>query len=524
MNSRCDCEISTGQALEQADMAAGTALSADGAVSDGVGADGVGADGVGAASSPGKGTASPEKNPAIDDLWLKAAVAGGLWAAVEIILGSFLHNLRVPMAGSILASFGILLMTAFFQIWPERGLIWRAGLICALMKSISPSAVILGPMTGIMLEALLLEGGIRLLGRNPAGYLAGGALALLSALMHKIVSLTLIYGFNIITIYLNLFYFASAQINIPEVDPWQLIIILGGLYLFFGSLAAFAGYVIGQRSLRPTGGLQEKMPAAHGVKEVKAEAHGVKEVKAEAHGAIRMAAPGKKELAMAAHGVKEPVMAAPGVKKKAMVAPELEDGLFEPPAGRFSVWLFALHLSAIPGGLLLINNSERLVAYPLMTVYTIFCLVRYRNTIRRFKKPLFWFQLLVIAMLAAIFLENFDGGSPVFNWNGILAGLDMNIRAMLVVAGFSALSTELRNPLITAFLVRRGFRQLYLSISMAFRALPAMMQEISRPGLFLSSPFSSLRMMVANARSWLEILQKEPVLPGNKSFSENTPD
>ncbi len=413
-------------------------------------------------------TSSGTGSNGIDNIWLKAAVSGGLWAAVEIILGSFLHNLRVPMAGSILASFGIILMIAFFQIWPERGLIWRAGLICALMKSISPSAVILGPMTGIMMEALLLEAGIVLLGRNLAGYLAGGALALFSALLHKLMSLLLLYGFNIITIYLNLFYFASRQINIPEADPWLLISILGGLYLLIGALAALAGYIVGQRALKEPGtaGMSQRNPET---------------------GIMSQRNPETRSRLLP----KKPV-----------------SDIFEPVTGSFSLPLFILHITAIPGGLVLMNFSGRLVAYPVLIIYTLFCLVYYKNTIRRFKKPLFWFQLLVIILLATIFLESFEKGTPVINWSGILAGVDMNIRAILVVAGFSALSTELKNPLITNFLLKRGFRQLYLAISLAFRALPSMMEEISKPKRFFSGPFSSIREMVANATDWLEALKK----------------
>ncbi|HPT04887.1 MAG TPA: hypothetical protein PLG86_07070, partial [Bacteroidales bacterium] len=67
------------------------------------------------------------KNTVLSDVWLKAAVVGGLWASVEIIIGSFLHNLRIPFAGSILASFGTIFLVAFFQLWPVKGLIWRAG-------------------------------------------------------------------------------------------------------------------------------------------------------------------------------------------------------------------------------------------------------------------------------------------------------------------------------------------------------------------------------------------------------------
>ena len=78
----------------------------------------------------------------LQPIWLKAAVLGGLWASIEIIIGSFFHNLRLPFAGTILAANATILMVAFYQMWPEKGLIWRAGLIAALMKSISPSAII----------------------------------------------------------------------------------------------------------------------------------------------------------------------------------------------------------------------------------------------------------------------------------------------------------------------------------------------------------------------------------------------
>ena len=69
----------------------------------------------------------------LSEKWLKASVIGSLWAVVEIVLGSLLHNLKVPFAGSILSFFTVYLIIAFFQLWKLDGVIWRAGLICALM-------------------------------------------------------------------------------------------------------------------------------------------------------------------------------------------------------------------------------------------------------------------------------------------------------------------------------------------------------------------------------------------------------
>lgn len=101
----------------------------------------------------------------LKEIWLKASVLGSIWASIEILLGSFLHNLKIPFSGMILSLIGVWLIISFLQVWKERGLVWRAGIICALMKSISPSAIILGPMIGIFTEALLIEFFIFVLGK-----------------------------------------------------------------------------------------------------------------------------------------------------------------------------------------------------------------------------------------------------------------------------------------------------------------------------------------------------------------------
>src|SRR5271169_5599624 len=100
------------------------------------------------------------------DLWRKAAVLGSLWACFEITLGSFLHNAQFPLSGHILTGIGIALLVAGRRLWPEKGLLWRAGLICAAMKSISPSAFILSPMIAISIEGFLLETGVLVAGAN----------------------------------------------------------------------------------------------------------------------------------------------------------------------------------------------------------------------------------------------------------------------------------------------------------------------------------------------------------------------
>ena len=177
----------------------------------------------------------------IKDIWLKAAVVGSLWGSVEIIVGSFFHNIRMPLSGTILAVLGISLLTAFGQIWKDKGLFWRAGLIAAMMKSVSPSAILIGPMTGIFLEALLFEFAVTIFGRNIFAYFAGGIFALYSVVIHKLATLLIIYGLDLVKITENLYFFLIKQLNIQNLNFFQALGILTSFYVILGIIAATIG-------------------------------------------------------------------------------------------------------------------------------------------------------------------------------------------------------------------------------------------------------------------------------------------
>jgi hypothetical protein len=111
--------------------------------------------------------------------------------------------MRLPFSGSIMAFLSVIILISFSVFWNEKGIIWRAGLIAALMKSISPSAIILGPMIGITLEAFIIQFVIFLIGRNLPAYLIGGAFAVSMVLFQKLGRLLVIYGFDFLTILKN---------------------------------------------------------------------------------------------------------------------------------------------------------------------------------------------------------------------------------------------------------------------------------------------------------------------------------
>ena len=184
----------------------------------------------------------------LSEKWIKASITGTIWAASEIVLGSFLHNLKVPFSGNILTAIGIIILISISYIWTERGLFWRAGLICALLKTMSPSAVIFGPMTAIFTESILLELSVRLLGRTIPGYLIGAMMAMSWNLVQKIANYILFYGANIIEVYNNLLNMAQKQLNIQTDIVWLPIILLLADNPLFGLLAAVLGIIVGRKN------------------------------------------------------------------------------------------------------------------------------------------------------------------------------------------------------------------------------------------------------------------------------------
>ena len=394
----------------------------------------------------------PHSKPgAVDIIWAKASVAGGLWASFEIVIGSFLHNLHIPFSGSFLTFIATIFMISFYQLWPERGLIWRAGLICALMKSISPSTIILGPMTGIFLEAILVDLFLRLIGNNPGGYLVAGIASQLSALLHKAGSLLILYGFDIIKIYENIFRFAIRQFNNIDISPAQALLILVMAYVAIGILAALLATYIGKGIT-----LQNK---DHPLPQTK----------------VSM------------------------------------DTDWETPARgqKFYLPLLIMHLVLLPFFLFVFNKlGLRPLIIGIFAGYIAFCLLWYKRIKFRLRKPVFWIHLIIIGIMAGIFWKSNDSMRDAGGWEGWIIGLGLILRAILVVTGFSALSTELRNPRLKSFLFKFGFHKIYTALSMSFSALPFMMERGVSGKDFLFHPIRSIRNLMADAGYWLYVIQQ----------------
>ena len=372
-------------------------------------------------------------------VWQRAAVYGSLWAASEIVAGSFLHNLRIPFAGSFLAAFGVMVMTAGHRAYPERGLIWRAALICALMKSISPSAVILGPMIGIAMEGVLLEACVRLMGGHAVGYLVGGALAVSWSMVQRMLNALIAFGPDVVRLYVEAYAFAARALGVSRFGPFDLIATLIAAEWVAGTVAAALGLTIARRAV--------ETPASARPRD------------------------GRTGFAASAPTTAEGSWS---IARLGLVSAGLLAGMAG--LGLVPLWAGTLYVGAFAAIVLRI----------------------YPRASSRIRRPSLWIELAIVMLLAGLLLGGVRHGLAGMA-EGLLAGAAMVLRATLVLFGFTAVSVELRNPVILSWVERRRLRGLSDALGVAFGTLPAFTEALSRPGQARRHPARLLAELVQRA-------------------------
>ena len=380
-------------------------------------------------------------------LWRRAAVYGSLWAAVEIVVGSFLHNLRIPFAGSLLSAVGVVVLTASHRAFPERGLIWRTALVCALMKSVSPSAVILGPMIGIVMEGVLVEASVRLFRGRAPGYLVGGALAVSWSMAQRVLNALVAFGTDVVRLYVDAYGYASRSIGVSSFGPFDLVAALVALEMGAGVAAALLGLRIARRAAEAAADVP---PAA---------------------------APG-------------PWFPGPPITA----------------VGNWSLPRLALVAAAMLGGMAAIGGLPLWAGALYAAGLAAFVLRTYPRAAARIHRPSLWIEMGAVMLLSGLFLGGLGHGAAGL-LTGLSAGAAMVLRATIVLFGFTAISVELRNPSIMALVERRGLRGVSDALGVAFGALPAFTSALAderqpwrRPGRLIARLLQTANRLVEDGR------------------------
>lgn len=182
--------------------------------------------------------------------WGYAATFGALWGAVEITAGSFLHAVKIPFSGVVLAGLGAALLVVLRIQLPERGVVLTAGLICAGIKILSPAGSVIGPMVAIVAESLLVELALLPAGVNWVSAGLSGSLTATWSIGQKLFTQTVFFGAPIIEIYHGILRQAERVLRMPPADGAFAASLFLCIVIVLGAGLAMTGLLIGRAARR----------------------------------------------------------------------------------------------------------------------------------------------------------------------------------------------------------------------------------------------------------------------------------
>lgn len=385
----------------------------------------------------------------LNEKWIKASILGTIWASSEIVLGSFLHNLRVPFSGNILTAIALIILISASYKWKEHGLFWRAGVICALLKTMSPSAVIFGPMIAIFSESVLLELSTRLLGRTVPGFILGSALAMSWNLFQKIFNFIIFYGYNIVEVYTNLMKYAEKQLFLKFDAVWAPLVLLLIFYALFGVFSAIIGIRTGKKIVSNPLSNSNFIHTSNNHFFRKQKHNGFNHSK---------------------------------------------------------FWLM-LNVVLIAGTLFLVGRIHFAIWAALVFVIATVWAVRYKRALRQIARPRLWIFFVAITMVTAFVLTRMQL-EPVSASEAIQTGIEMNLRAIILIMGFTVLGTELYNPAIREYFGKTYFRQLPAALELSLDSLPVMIANTPNVKTILRNPVTVVHHLIGYAESRLNEIRQ----------------
>lgn len=177
---------------------------------------------------------------------LYIAVFGTLWGLLEITLGTGLKSLRIPFTGFIMVALALVILLAGRYFVPRRGSILMMGGVAALLKIFSIGGFVLGPFWAILIEALLAEIIITMLGLRRLACMLTGVVLLAYTTVHPLIAQRVLYGSGIIQIYLEMLDRGRGALGLQDASLW---LVVGSWLLvitILGSAVGLAGHRLGR--------------------------------------------------------------------------------------------------------------------------------------------------------------------------------------------------------------------------------------------------------------------------------------
>lgn len=175
------------------------------------------------------------------------AVFGALWGLVEISLGSVFHAIDLPLSGMTLAIIGVMVACIGRIFVPKRGSTIFIGIIALVLKLFSIGSAVIGPMVGIFAEALIAELILSAFAKpSMPAFIFASAGAALWTLMQPFVTGVLLFGRNLLVIWLDVLDMGTRVFGIPYQAALWIVIVLVSVHLLAGGIGGWLAWKLGQ--------------------------------------------------------------------------------------------------------------------------------------------------------------------------------------------------------------------------------------------------------------------------------------
>lgn len=175
------------------------------------------------------------------------AVFGALWGLVEISLGSVFHAIDLPLSGMALAIFGVMVASIGRLFVPKRGSTIFIGVIAMALKLFSIGSAVIGPMVGILAEALIAELILSTFAKpSMPAFIISSAGAALWTLIQPFVTGVLLFGRNLLVIWLDVLDMGTRVFGIHYQAALWIVFVLVSVHVLFGGIGGWLAWKLGQ--------------------------------------------------------------------------------------------------------------------------------------------------------------------------------------------------------------------------------------------------------------------------------------
>lgn len=176
------------------------------------------------------------------------AVFGTIWGLIEVSLGTVLKSLNIPMSGMLLAALGLMVVITGRKFVPYRGATLFMGVIAMLLKLFSLGGVVIGPMFGIFMEALVAELVLSAVPRPGRWtFVSAGMLGVAFTVFHPLITGPLFFGRTALVVWLDLIDRASHVLGLNPDVIWAVLLVYVGIHMIAGGVTGWLAWDVGRQ-------------------------------------------------------------------------------------------------------------------------------------------------------------------------------------------------------------------------------------------------------------------------------------